>query len=169
MKILYLHDFGESARDQHYEVLHKLFPEADITTEEIDYTEKPILDLIFDLECIRDADYIIGIGYGGFLAYLSGIVNNIATVLINPYTPIETYLDEVPYIKENKEAMVSFWENNKGQNKDCHIILDAKTQTPDANKIFNEFKGIAKICLCCDSDNLINSTLYESWLKDTII
>lgn len=167
MKILYLHDFGESARNQHYEILHRLFPEVDIATEEVDYTEKPILDLIFDLECIRDADYIVGVGYGGFLAYLSGIINKTPTVLINPYIPAETHLDEIPYIIENKQAMISFWENNKGQNKDCHIIIDGKTL--DADKIFNEFKDIAKICICCDSDTLINSPLYESWLKDTIV
>lgn len=165
MKILYLHNFGEIVRDSHYEALRRLFPDAEISAIEIDYTDKPIFDLVFDFECIRDVDCIVGNGFGGYLAYIVGIANNTKTICINPYIPMTDYLEGVPYIEDNREDMNTLWQNNKGENKDCHILLEAKLQVPDTNKTFEALKDIADINIYCDSETITNSKLYEDWLR----
>ena len=168
MKILYLHNFGKPVADIHYEVLHRLFPNAEITTVDNNYTETPIIDLIFDLECIRDADYIVGVGYGGFLAYLAAIENNTKTLLVDPYIPMVDYLVGIPYMDENRDNFKSLWENNRGENKNCHILLDATKQIPDLDKTFEEVKDISDVYIYCDSCSLPHSTKYETWLKANI-
>lgn len=168
MKILYLHNFGDAERDSHYDILHRLFPDADIATVDTDYTETPLLDQIFDYECMRDVDCIVGNGFGGFLAYIAGIANDIKTVLINPYIPMGEYLTEIPYMNENRETFNSLWQNNRGKNMHCSVLLDTKTKIPDLDKTFNELKDIANVHIHCDAESLVYSKVYESWLKTTI-
>ena len=170
MKILYLHNFGDAENDIHYEVLHQLFPNAEITTVSNNYTEIPIIDLIFDLECsARDADYIVGIGYGGFLAYLVGISDNTNTVLVNPYIPMADYLSDIPYMEENRDTMNSLWLNNQGDNRKCHILLDAKIKLPDTDKVFTALKDTAEVSIYCDPESLVYSQKYKDWLTSHII
>ena len=164
MRILYLHNFGEPEWDSHCVVLHRLFPDVEIITTPNTYTEKPILDMIFDYECFQDIDYIVGDGFGGFLAYIAGIANDTKTILINPYIPMADYLAGVPYIEENRDTFNSLWENNKGQNKYCSVILDAKTQVPDLKKTFDTLKDIADTYIYCTKDTLVYSKEYETWM-----
>jgi hypothetical protein len=168
MKILYLHNFGELDTDIHYDILRQLFPDAEVTTVAANYTESPIMDLLFDIECIRDADYIVGVGYGAFLAYLASIVNKTKTILVDPYIPMDEYLVGVPYMDEHRDTFKSLWENNKGENKNCHVLLDATKQIPDLDKTFAELKDIADIYIYCDSGLLTHSSKYETWLRANI-
>ena len=164
MKILYLHNFGDAEQDRHYALLHRLFPDAEIVTTSANYTECPILDTIFNYECIEDIDCIVGNGFGGFLAYIAGIANDTKTILINPYIPMAEYLAGILFIEENRDMFNSLWENNKGQNKHCSVILDAKTQVPDLDKTFDALKDIADIYIHCAQEDLTDSAEYATWL-----
>lgn len=92
MRILSIHDLGETGKNACYGELIKHRPENKIVSHAYDLAENDPALILFDSMASGPYDLIVGTGFGGVLALLLGRATGVRTVLINPMHPIQRYL-----------------------------------------------------------------------------
>lgn len=92
MRILNIHDLGETGKNACYGELIKYWSENKIVYRTYDLAENDSDLILLDGMASGPFDLIVGTGFGGVLALLLGRATGVRAVLINPMYLIQRYL-----------------------------------------------------------------------------
>ena len=168
MKILIINGLNLSATELIHSRVASLVPEANIVTCIPDYSDCSPMDVVNQYKAEDDWDVIMGNDFGGFLAYVIGAKLGIKTLLTDPYIPTSDYIVELIGLHRYTDDLNELWDTYQLQNNDCSILLDAKLDIPDTQKIFERLGETAHISICCTQNTMLYSEEYMKWLQSVM-
>lgn len=169
MKILNLHGLYGSSNNTNYKTLANYYngrEGIEIVSPQLDLTDNPYSILV----SLNDTyDLVVGNSFGGFFAYIIGSRLKVNTLLTNPCIPPSRYIPKLVDGYKYTEELITLWDEYKGSNLDCSILLGDADEVLDTSVTLNNLNLFYTKVKTIPGGHSLKGDEYQKWFEGELI
>jgi len=173
MKILNIHGLNGSCHNTNYNTIVKHYEDRDdveIISPQIDYEANSPSEILLSLvKACSNPDIIVGNSFGGFFAYILGLLTNAKTLLVNPCIPPHEYIPNLVEDYKYTKGLERLWDTHKIHKPNYSLLLGDSDEVLDTNRTLNILASNSKNVKVIPGGHSLRGEEYENWFKENLI
>lgn len=170
MKILNIHGLNGSCHNTNYNTLVDYYSsrtDVEIISPQIDYEVTSPSEIILSIvKTCPNPDIVVGNSFGGFFAYILGLLTNAKTLLVNPCIPPHEYIPNLVSNYHYTDELERIWKTHKIHKPNYALLLGDSDEVLDINRTLNILGN--KNLRIIHGGHSLNGEEYKSWFKENL-